>query len=210
MVSTSAIIDTRTNSTRDFFDQIAYESQWLALSEGEQVLIETAIRELAISPGFRVLEPGCGAGRITGMLERAVGKSGCVFSFDISRNIVWRAKNNNAFHRTLCAQASVLDIHLKNASVDAILCFNCFHLFACPPKALGEMARVLRPGGRLAIVGSQNLTESGKASGLSSQIDDNRMSPLVDFFRIISTFEFGYRISKAIDAEDYFLMLLQL
>ena len=121
--------------------------------------------------------------------------------------MVWRAKNNNAFHRTLCAQASVLDIHLKNASVDAILCFNCFHLFACPPKALGEMARVLRPGGRLAIVGSQNLMELCDQSSLPLWMWVNRMNPLADFLMMTSML--GYSISKVIDAGDHFLALLR-
>jgi SAM-dependent methyltransferase len=39
----------------------------------------------------------------------------------------------------------------RDESFDAVCCFAALHLFADPMKALDSMARVLTPGGRVAI-----------------------------------------------------------
>ncbi len=202
----AASLAARIEDTKAFFDRIAYKSQWLTLSLEEKIVVETAIRELAIGPGSRILEPGCGAGRVTKLLAPVVGDHGDVFSFDISRNMVRRARRNGASRR-LFAHASVLDIPLRNDSVDAVLCFNCFHLFACPPKALREMGRVLRPGGRLAIVNAKSFADPGANSRDCPGPHDTAIDPLADFLKIISMF--NYRIMKVFDSENHFLVLLQ-
>jgi ubiquinone/menaquinone biosynthesis C-methylase UbiE len=49
-------------------------------------------------------------------------------------------------------QADAGRLPLADRSFDAVLCANSFHYFRNPARSLREMGRVLRPGGRLALV----------------------------------------------------------
>jgi ubiquinone/menaquinone biosynthesis C-methylase UbiE len=46
------------------------------------------------------------------------------------------------------------ELPFEDGSFDAVCCFAALHLFAEPFNALGEMARVLAPGGRIALMTS--------------------------------------------------------
>jgi ubiquinone/menaquinone biosynthesis C-methylase UbiE len=51
-------------------------------------------------------------------------------------------------------RGDAVELPFRDASFDAVCCFAALHLFADPLAALDEMRRVLRPGGRIAIMTS--------------------------------------------------------
>jgi ubiquinone/menaquinone biosynthesis C-methylase UbiE len=51
-------------------------------------------------------------------------------------------------------RGSASELPFREASFDAACCFAALHLFADPLAALDEMRRVLRPGGRIALMTS--------------------------------------------------------
>jgi SAM-dependent methyltransferase len=157
--------------TRNFFNARADDERWLELPERERGLVRAGIGAARVKPGDLVLEPGCGAGRVTRELEEAVGAAGWVFALDISDRMLARARSAGR-ERVGYSLAPVERLPLRADSMDAVLCYNCFHLFACPLRALTEIQRVLKPGGRLAIVHSEPMEKlyrpvrSGGGSGL--------------------------------------------
>ena len=74
--------------------------------------------------GDRVLEPGCGAGRLTELLARAVGPRGAVLACDVSEEMVRRAKARVASPPAEVRVASLTDLASPAASFDHAVLLN--------------------------------------------------------------------------------------
>jgi ubiquinone/menaquinone biosynthesis C-methylase UbiE len=108
---------------------------------------------LALVPGERVLDIGVGPGLLAHDLARLVGETGRVTGIDLSPDMVAVAQNRlrdmpQAELRT--GEATVLDI--PDASLDAVVSTQVFEYVVDVPRALAEVHRVLRPGGRVLIL----------------------------------------------------------
>ncbi len=193
--------------TRNFFDEIADQRQWSELTERERVIAWKAIRELDLVPGSYVLEPGCGAGRLTSELSRIVGSDGFVFAFDLSARMIERARTEKSFSNVILCEGSVTDIPLENNSMDAAVCFNCFHLFDCPPRSIFEMSRVLAPGAKLGIVQSEKPDEILGVNYFPEKLKDHSIPDLVDTVTILEAF--NLHVIKMPRLQDGFLIVAQ-
>lgn len=134
-------------STRASYDRLSGIYDWLAASE--QPFRRRAVAMLAARPGERVLEIGCGTGESLG----ALGQMGLsTLGVDLSWGMLRRAAGKPAVRSTarLCA-ADALQLPVAAQGFDAVLLVFTLELFADPeiPLLLGEIQRVLRPGGRL-------------------------------------------------------------
>ena len=128
-----------------------YERLWQAQLSAAQA----AVLELA-SPraGERVLDVACGTGLVAFPAAEAVGPEGEVLGVDISGEMVMAARrreqdrqvSNIGFERM---DAEALD--LPDASFDVAICALGLMYPPEPERALAEMRRVLRPGGRMAV-----------------------------------------------------------
>ncbi len=114
-----------------------------------------AVSLLDVRPTDRVLEIGFGPGvAIAEFAARAT--QGQVFGVDHSRAMVRRAARRNA------AAVRARRVHLTHASVerlpsfggplDAVLAVNSVGFWPDPVERLGELRRLLRPAGRIALV----------------------------------------------------------
>ena len=96
-------------------------------------------------PGRRVLDLGSGSGAFAAML---VADGHELFCLDRSRAHVRRLAGRLGSARNVVAQAEALPF--ADFSFDVVTASQSLHRFA-PGLALAEIARVLKPGGRLAI-----------------------------------------------------------
>lgn len=108
----------------------------------------------AIAPGEHVLDVACGTGIVSFAAARAVGPHGRVTGVDLSGQMVEFASRRADVHqvynaRFLRMNAEQLDF--ADASFDAVTCALGLMYVPDPVKALAEMRRVLRPGGRLSL-----------------------------------------------------------
>ncbi|MGI8887658.1 MAG: class I SAM-dependent methyltransferase, partial [Nocardioidaceae bacterium] len=94
----------------------------------------------------RVLELGAGTGKLTATLC-ALGHD--VVATDPSADMLVRLASTAPAARTALARAE--DIPLAPASADVVVAAQAFHWFD-RERALTEIARVLRPGGALALL----------------------------------------------------------
>lgn len=99
-----------------------------------------------LAPGCLVLDVGCGGGDVTA----ALGAMGCrAAGFDIHLPTLRRAKAEHPGEALFAADAQ--NVPLADASVDALFSFSVLQ-YVDRARALAECSRVLRPGGRFAIV----------------------------------------------------------
>ncbi|EFQ31210.1 methyltransferase domain-containing protein [Colletotrichum graminicola] len=110
--------------------------------------------KLAVVPGERVLDVGCGPGNITAHIADLVTPGGgLVVGVDPSPERIALARKlerpNLEFHVGRAEDLS----RFAAASFDVIYVNSTFHWVQDQPAAAAEFARVLRPGGRLGISG---------------------------------------------------------
>jgi ubiquinone/menaquinone biosynthesis C-methylase UbiE len=134
----------------DFFNRHA--DRWDDSEEDRRRTLEGVERRealLRLCPGESVLEIGCGTGQLTGWLAERV-RPGRVVAIDFSADMlrIARSKNISATFRL----ADVCRDSLGDAEFDLALCFHSFPHFRDQPAALRNLARCLKPGGRLIVM----------------------------------------------------------
>ena len=119
---------------------------------------EAAARMLdaaALRPGERVLELACGPAGVGLQAARAVEPEGSVLLTDFSEGMVQAARDAGVragASRTSSSPSPTLRGSIcRTTSFDAALCRFGYMLMGDPFAAMQETARVLRPGGRIAL-----------------------------------------------------------
>lgn len=112
---------------------------------------------LGLSGGHTVLDVACGPGNFTRAFAKTVGPEGLAIGVDASETMLSRGAADNArsgLGNIALIRGDAVRLPFEDGSFDAVCCFAALHLFADPHDALADMARVLRPGGRIAIMTS--------------------------------------------------------
>ena len=119
-----------------------------------QAAADWMIDALALEPGEHVLELAGGPGTVSLMAAPAVSPGGHVIYSDFAEPMVNAARERLQAEGAPSVEYRVIDaetIDLSDASVDAVGCRMGYMLMADPAAALRESARVLAPGGRIAL-----------------------------------------------------------
>src|SRR3954470_8001609 len=104
----------------------------------------------AAGPGSRVLAGATGTGDLAVELARRVGPSGEVIGSDFSEGMLELARAKAPTLRF--EQANALDLPYEDDAFDAATVGFGARNFSDLPRGLREMARVVRPGGRVVIL----------------------------------------------------------
>lgn len=134
---------------REYYDAYWHEGlgDWSPASEGA-VPEEIDLLMKVVHPGSRVLEIGCGDGRIGEVLQAVVGgRRHRYLGVDVSPAAVERARARG-LEALLWDGQSALPV--EDAQMDVVLCFEVLEHVFLPELLLREAVRVLRPGGRIA------------------------------------------------------------
>lgn len=130
---------------REYFDQSA--AKWDELT-GEETLVrlQKIVAGLGIKPGARVLDVGTGTGVLLPLL---LERESQVVALDFSWEMIKRA--NAKGYPIAYVQGDVQRLPLKDGSFDWVICNAVFPHFLDKFRALSEIRRVLREGGRMVI-----------------------------------------------------------
>ncbi|UIX28686.1 methyltransferase domain-containing protein [Streptomyces sp. GQFP] len=125
-------------------------------ADGVRRLRAWAQNALDPRPGEHVIDVGSGTGTQTLALAAAVAPSGDALGIEanpVMREVAERrATAAGSPARFLDGDALVLPV--PDATVDVVWCERVLQHLSEPDKAVGEIARVLRPGGRVALIDS--------------------------------------------------------
>ncbi|MGW4874933.1 class I SAM-dependent methyltransferase [Streptomyces sp. NPDC004262] len=110
-----------------------------------------AVAELGLRPGDRVLDAGCGTGRALPPLRSAVGPSGQVIGLDLTPAMLQAAVRAGRHRDGTLVLADVAALPVRSESLDAVFAAGLIAHLPQPGRNLRELARVVRPGGRLAL-----------------------------------------------------------
>lgn len=108
--------------------------------------LDVVVRELGVGPGARVLDLAAGTGKLTRLLA-ATGAA--VTAVEPVPGM--RARIEATSPDVTAVDGTAEDIPFPDASFDVVTVAQAFHWFE-PAPALAEIARVLRPGGGLALI----------------------------------------------------------
>ena len=155
-----------------FIDTFLFRGQWQALQQ-------RTINLARIQPGEEVLDVGCGTGTLALEVARRAGRAGRLVGVDPSTQQIARARRSAARRNVpIDFQIGVIE-HLPflDQTFDVVLSTLMMHHVpdSLKRQGLAEIARVLKPGGRLVIADfkrkkeRQGLAERFHAGGSSMQ-----------------------------------------
>jgi ubiquinone/menaquinone biosynthesis C-methylase UbiE len=128
-----------------------YEALWQPqLAPAQAALLDCA----ALQRGERVLDVACGTGLVSFAAARAVGDAGRVTGVDLSGRMVEAAQalaRAQGLAHVDFARMDAECLALEDGQFDAALCALGLMYVPEPEQALREMARVLKPQGRVAL-----------------------------------------------------------
>ncbi|UMB70659.1 class I SAM-dependent methyltransferase [Mycobacterium paraterrae] len=113
-----------------------------------------AAEALRLSCATRLLDIACGPGNFTGKLAEQLPPGGLAVGLDISVPMLTRAVHDNSGPRTCYVRGDAGVLPFDDETFDAVCCFGALYLMPKPIQVAREMVRVLRPGGRIAILTS--------------------------------------------------------
>jgi SAM-dependent methyltransferase len=140
-----------------------------------------AVRLLEVQPADRVIELGCGPGVAIAALA-AQATRGMVVGVDHSGVMIAQARRRNraaiAAGRVRLLHTPVQALSTSDGPFDAALAVNTVGMWPEPAARLRELARLLRPGGRVALVsqprcpGATAATSAAAASELAGLLTE--------------------------------------
>jgi ubiquinone/menaquinone biosynthesis C-methylase UbiE len=162
-----------------------------------------AVAELGLREGDRVLDAGCGTGRALTPLRAAVGASGVVVGADLTPAMLQAAVRAGRDRDGRLVLADVAALPLRSASLDAVFGAGLISHLPHPAENLRELARVVRPGGVLALFHPIGRAALAARQGRRITPDDLRAEPNLRPLLAGS----GWRMTSYVDEDDRFLAL---
>lgn len=129
-----------------------YETGWEIQLWSAQ---ESLLSEVEPQPGETVLDISCGTGLVTIPVAEIVQPNGSVTGVDLSKGMIEEARSraeNEGIGNVTFKRMDAEALDLPDNSFDLVICSLGLMYFPNPDKALEEMYRVLKPGGRAAAL----------------------------------------------------------
>ncbi|GAA1367601.1 class I SAM-dependent methyltransferase [Streptomyces beijiangensis] len=163
----------------------------------------TAVGELGLRPGDAVLDAGCGTGRALPALRDAVGSGGSVLGIDLTPAMLTAAVRAGRDRSGRLLLGDVTRLPVRSRALDAVFGAGLISHLPQPDENLRELARVVRPGGLLALfhpVGRAALAaRQGRMVTPEDLRAESNLRPLLGTS--------GWRLVSYVDEDSRFLAL---
>lgn len=180
---------------REYFNSKA--SVWDELiAERDGRKLRALAARLGIPPGSRVLDVGTGTGVfVPYLLQRMDG--GRLVCLDIAEEMLKRARAKGFPGNVEYLHGDVASLPLSDGIFDAVVCYSSFPHFQDKARALAEMRRVLRDGGRLFICHSSSREEINDIHRSIAAVQHDLLPDGAEMYQLLREAGFG-----GIEVED--------
>lgn len=131
-------------------------ARWLERPEREEEeRLTLLIKSLKLKPGMIVADIGAGSGVISMLMAPELLPDGKVMAVDIQQEMLDRLKANYdriGLKNIIPIKGKVASPNLKPGTIDLIILVDVYHEFEFPYEMTGQLAKSLKPGGRIAWV----------------------------------------------------------
>ena len=165
---------------------MVYELIVWAITRGKEMAFRRFIAELAeLKAGESILDVGCGTGTMALLAKECVGEAGQVSGIEPPLEMVTYARRK-ARRRNIAININpgvIEQLNYPSKYFDVVLCLIVMHHMPDETKVQGikEMARVLKPGGRLVVVDSNlHLLPSFEQEGFT-QVKSGKVPSVPDY-----------------------------
>ncbi|MFG2470670.1 class I SAM-dependent methyltransferase [Streptomyces canus] len=186
---------------QEFFS--ARAADWDSRFPDDGPAYAAAVAELGLRAGDRVLDAGCGTGRALPLLRAAVGPSGVVVGADLTPAMLEAAVRAGRDRDGRLLLADVAALPLRSRSLDAVFGAGLISHLPRPAENLRELARVVRPGGVLALFHPIGRAALAARQGRQITQEDLRAEPNLRPLLAGS----GWRMTSYADEDARFLVL---
>jgi ubiquinone/menaquinone biosynthesis C-methylase UbiE len=134
--------------------------KWAKVADGKGAMFDylrkaqsALISMIDIEEDLTFLDIGCGTGWAVGQVAQTAAYTGTFYGVDLSQGMIDKARMNfNAYGNFHFIRANAESIPLDDNTFNIIICTNSFHHYLHPHKAMKEMSRLLKPGGKIYIL----------------------------------------------------------
>ncbi|WP_327242405.1 class I SAM-dependent methyltransferase [Streptomyces sp. NBC_01320] len=186
---------------QDFFT--ARAADWDTRFPDDGPAYAAAVEVLGLRPGDAVLDAGCGTGRALPALRAAVGPHGTVLGADLTPAMLDAAVQAGRDRSGQLLLADVARLPLRSGVLDAVFGAGLISHLSRPGPDLAELARVVRPGGQLALFHPIGRAALAARHGRQVTDDDLRAEP--NLRRLLA--RSGWQLVSYTDEDARFLAL---
>ena len=187
--------------SRAFF--AAKAATWEARFGDDLPAYAAAVAEAQLPIGGAVVDVGCGTGRALPALRSAVGPAGTVIGLDLTPQMLAEAAGRARTEGSVLVIGDACRLPLADATLDGVFAAGLLMHLPDPDAGLGELARVVRPGGRLVLFHPSGRAALAARHGRKIRPDEALSEkPLRR-----STAATGWRLDRYDDAAHRFLAL---
>lgn len=186
---------------REFFG--ARAADWDRKFPEDGPAFTRAVADFGLRAGDRVLDAGCGTGRALPALRAAVGPAGTVIGADLTPQMLAAAREAGRDEVATLLLADVARLPLRTEVLDAVFAAGLIAHLPDPESNLRELARVVRPGGHLALFHPIGRAALAARHGRELSPDDLRAAP--NLYPLLSAA--GWETTSYADEDDRFLVV---
>jgi len=139
---------------------------------------------LELKPGSVVLDVGTGTGVFLPYLLKNIGKNGKIVALDLAEEMLAKAMAKYSAENVEYLHADIMDIPVYEEMFDSVVCYSSFPHFQDKHKALTEIRRVMKPGGRMFVC---HTSSRDHINGMHSTLPgvENDLLPAPDEMRML-------------------------